>query len=89
MSAPRLDIGVIAGNRRFHALNPVSYVQALVGAEERHDGTVEVSRTRFDGMTDFALVEAHHTFICDHPQVIAKTLRFLQSGEFADDAQEV
>ncbi|MAG98650.1 MAG: alpha/beta fold hydrolase [Alphaproteobacteria bacterium] len=89
LGAPGLEVGVIAGNRRFHALNPISYVQALVGSEESHDGTVEVSRTRFDGMTDFTVVAAHHTFICDHPQVIGKTVRFLRSGRFDDEPQDV
>ena len=89
LGAPGLEVGVIAGSRRFHALNPISYVQALVGSEEPHDGTVEVSRTRFDGMTDFTVVAAHHTFICDHPQVIAKTVRFLRSGRFDDEPRDV
>jgi hypothetical protein len=88
LGAPGLEIGVIAGNRRFHALNPISYVQALVGSDEPHDGTVEVSATRFEGMTDFAVVAAHHTFICDHPEVIAKTVRFLQQGRFGDEPKD-
>lgn len=31
--------------------------------------------------------QAHHTFICDHPQVIAKTVRFLQQGRFGAEPQ--
>jgi hypothetical protein len=48
-----------------------------------HDGTVAVTSTRLEGMADFLVVDAHHTFICRHPEVIRATLSFLQSGRFS------
>ena len=82
LGAPAAEIGVIAGDRRFHPLNPTSYMSALVGNDHDHDGTVEVASTRLGAMTDFLVVRANHTFICDHPEVIRQTMHFIDTGMF-------
>lgn len=83
LGLPATEFGIIAGSRRFHPLNPISYVNALRDLEYEHDGTVEIENTRLPGMKDFLVVTAHHTFICNHPQVICQTITFLKSGVFA------
>ncbi len=85
LGAPAAEIGVIAGDRRFHPLNPTSYMNALVGNHDAHDGTVEVASTRLAGMADFVVVGANHTFICNHPEVIRQTVHFLDTGRFRHD----
>ena len=85
LGVPPTEIGVIAGERRFHPLNPSAYMNALIGNDRPHDGTVEVASTRLAGMADFLVVGANHTFICDHPEVVRQTLNFLDIGRFARD----
>ncbi len=87
LGTPAAEIGIIAGVRRFHPLNPTSYFNALTHAGARHDGTVEVERTKLPGMADFIAVDAHHTFICGEPEVARQTLAFLAAGAF-DHARE-
>jgi hypothetical protein len=82
LGVPDTEIGVIAGTRRLHLFNPISWINLHFGADEPHDGTVEVARTRLPGMTDFITIDAHHTFICDHPLVIRQTITFLRTGRF-------
>ena len=85
LGAPAAEIGVIAGNRRFHPLNPTSYMNAMIGNDRDHDGTVEVASARLAAMADFLVVPASHTFICDHPEVIRQTIHFLGTGRFRRD----
>ncbi len=85
LGAPAAEIGVIAGDRRFHPLNPTSYMNALIGNDHAHDGTVEVASARLGAMADFLVVRANHTFICDHPEVIRQTVHFLDTGRFRRD----
>ena len=82
LGLPRPEFGVIAGSRRFHLLNPISYINALRGLEYGHDGTVEIENTKLPGMRDFLVVTAHHTFICNHPQTLCQTIAFLRTGAF-------
>jgi triacylglycerol lipase len=83
LGLPPVEIGVIAGTRGFHPLNPSSWLNTLVGNEGRHDGTVELDSAMLPGMQDFMSVDLAHTFICDDDRVIAATLNFLKQGSFA------
>ena len=87
LGTPEAEIGIIAGMRRFHPLNPTSYFNAFAGAGADHDGTVELERTKLAGMADFIAVEAHHTFICGEPEVARQTLAFLETGAFDHDGE--
>lgn len=82
LGTPPMEIGVIAGTRGFHPLNPSSWMNTLLGNEGIHDGTVELDSAMFPGMQDFLSVDVAHTFICDDPKVIAAVLAFLQAGRF-------
>lgn len=84
ISLPQADLGVIAGTRRIHPLNPSSWINALHGVDEPHDGTVEVRSAEMPGVKDSLRLDASHTFIADDPRTIAATIRFLRSGHFKE-----
>ncbi|MBM3554437.1 MAG: alpha/beta fold hydrolase [Alphaproteobacteria bacterium] len=90
LGIPKAEIGIIAGNRRFHPRNPTSYINAGLelwrgDALPPHDGTVEVENTRIEGMSDFILLPAHHSFLPDQPEVARQTIAFLGHGRFLHD----
>ena len=45
-----------------------------------------VAETRLPGMSDFALVDASHTWILDHPRTGELVVQFLEHGRFANAA---
>lgn len=69
------ELGVIAGTA---SRNPFSAL--FVDGES--DGTVTVSSTRLEGMTDFVTVDSSHTFIMRSDEALAETVHFLRSGAF-------
>ena len=89
LGLPQAEYGIIAGSNRFHLLNPISYVNAMIGLECEHDGTVEIENTRLPDMNDFLIVTAHHTFICNHPETVEQTITFLQNGTFIHPPSDV
>ncbi len=82
LGVPDAEIGIIAGIGVFHPLNFISYVNLFHRAGEAHDGTVELANTRLAEANDSVIIDAHHTFICDHDEVIQETGTFLRSGAF-------
>lgn len=81
-AAPAADIGVIAGTRTWHPLNPGSWFNRLLALPRPHDGTVELESTALPGMRDFISVHVIHGRIASHPEVIRQTLHFLAHGNF-------
>lgn len=69
-------LGIIAGDR---SIDPVSSFLLIPGPD---DGKVAVSRTMVEGMADFTVIHATHTFMMDNPQVISNTLLFLRESRF-------
>jgi len=47
------------------------------------DGTVAVESARIEGMADFRIVPATHTFIMRHPEAVQEVLHFLDQGRFS------
>lgn len=82
LGIPEAEIGIIAGTRQLHPLNPNSWFNRLMGNRAAHDGTVEVSSTHLETERDFVTVDATHTLICDDPEAIRQTVSFLRSGRF-------
>jgi glycerol-3-phosphate O-acyltransferase len=82
LGAPPCEVGVVAGTRSFHPLQPTSYYSSLVRPPGSHDGTLYVDETRLAGMTDFVAVNANHMFIMDHDEAVRQTLAFLERGRF-------
>lgn len=71
------ELGVIAGNR---TIDPIT--SSVL--ENPDDGRVSVEDTRLDGMADFVVVEHSHAFMMRMRRPIELTIRFLNSGSFAD-----
>jgi triacylglycerol lipase len=74
------ELGVIAGNR---SLNPL-FSAWIPGPD---DGTVSVRRAAVEGMRDFLVVPASHTFIMRRASVASQVAWFLQHGHFRRDAE--
>ncbi len=83
---PPEPFAVIAGHRALTLGNPTSWLaQALkiFGPGVEHDGTIAVDETLHPKMSDFALVDASHTGLLDHPFTARLTVEFLEDGRFA------
>jgi triacylglycerol lipase len=75
------QVGVIAGTR---SINPLSW-RVIPGPD---DGVVSVESAKVRGMSDFITVRHSHTFIMNAPDVIAQTLRFLETGTFEHEVHQ-
>ena len=49
--------------------------------EGENDGIVRVQAGRIEGLDDFKIVHADHTFITSHPEVLVSADRFLRTGK--------
>ena len=74
------ELGIIAGSR---TIDPITS-SVLKNPD---DGRVSVDDTRLDGMDDFVVVEHSHAFMMRMREPIELTVRFLQTGTFADPVQ--
>ncbi len=83
--APPAPFAVIAGTRGASLGNVPSWMiraLSLIPAGEPSDGTVTVAETRLPGMTDFAEVDASHTWLMNHPATRELVLHFLHHRRF-------
>ena len=71
------ELGIIAGNR---TIDPIT--SSVL--ENPDDGRVSVEDAKLDGMADFVVVEHSHAFMMRMRRPIDLTIRFLNSGSFAD-----
>ena len=74
------ELGIIAGSR---TIDPIT--SSVL--ENPDDGRVSVYDTRLDGMDDFVVVEHSHAFMMRMREPIELTIRFLQTGAFADPVE--
>lgn len=79
---PPHPFAVIAGDRGRSLSNVPSWVVGGLHGEDPHDGTVAVAETALDGMADFALIHASHTWIMNHPAAAPLITGFLERGAF-------
>lgn len=89
LGVPKAEIGIIAGVRPFHPFNPVSWVNLFHYAGHEHDGTVELHNTHLKEATDSIAIDAHHTFMCNHPMVIEQTLYLFPTAVFVIEGRFV
>ncbi|RZT97998.1 esterase/lipase family protein [Rivibacter subsaxonicus] len=70
-------VGILTGNDR-------TYIDELLSGfiPGPNDGKVSVERAKVDGMTDFMVLPATHTFIVNDPVAIDQTLYFLSNERF-------
>lgn len=73
------ETGVIAGTRSINWINSSTMI------EGKDDGKVSVERTQVEGMSDFRVVPATHTFIMKKRNVIELAIRFIATGEFGEE----
>ncbi|MBC8126471.1 MAG: alpha/beta fold hydrolase [Gloeobacteraceae cyanobacterium ES-bin-144] len=69
------EVAVIMGNR-----SPLPVFKCLL--EETNDGIVSASRGNLQGLSEFTIIDADHTFIQMHPEAIRLILEFLKSGRW-------
>ncbi len=69
------ELGVIAGNA---SLNPL-YSMLIPGPD---DGKVAVAKARVEGLKDFIVLDASHSFLMNNAEVIRQSLFFLRRGRF-------
>jgi hypothetical protein len=85
--APPTPTGVIAGTLGPSLGNPPSWLTtglSILDRAQPNDGTVLVSETHHPAMTDFATVEASHTWIMNHPRTQALVVHFLRYRRFGE-----
>lgn len=82
LGCPKAEIGVIAGTRRFHPVNPSAWINRLHGATEEGDGTVELDSALLPQAKGMITLDVSHTFMPSDPRVIAAALDFLRDGCF-------
>lgn len=75
----KFEVGVITGDRTTNLL-----LSAFIPG--RNDGKVSVASARLEGMKDFLVIPATHTFIMRNRTAIDQAIRFLESGAFDHDA---
>ncbi len=75
LGPPTFEFAVIAGNR---TIDPVTSSML----DNPDDGKVSVSDTKLEGMQDFRVVGASHTFIMQKQEVIGLVKNFLRTGNF-------
>ena len=69
------ELGIITGNR---SSNPI-FSSMIEGPD---DGKVSIERAKIEGMTDFLVLSATHTFIMRNNEAIRQSLYFLENGRF-------
>lgn len=70
-------IGVIAGNK------PLGSGMLFVRLKKPHDGTVQLSESKFEKMTDYRIVATNHMGLLFSREVVKEVITFLQSGGFS------
>lgn len=82
---PPKPCGVIAGTQSVALNNPTSWVSSsfkLMPPLEPSDGTISVAETKLESMTDFATVDASHTWIMNHRPTRDLVVRFIETQHF-------
>ena len=74
---PGIEAAVIMGNRC-----SIPWFRGLL--DKDNDGIVSAPKGKIDGLRGFKVVDADHTFIQVHPEVIRMCMEFLKSGEWHD-----
>jgi pimeloyl-ACP methyl ester carboxylesterase len=77
-------LGVLAGNER-------TAIDSLLseGIDEPSDGKVTVEEAKVEGMADFRVLPANHTFILSDAETFRQVLHFLREGHFTAEQDGV
>ena len=75
LKAPYYTVGVIAGSRPFSKF----FDSSLEGV---HDGLVTVESAKLEGMSDFIVINVHHSRMKRDPRVFEQVIHFLKHARF-------
>ena len=75
------EVGILTGRR---TVNPI--LSLLIPGQD--DGKVSITSAQLEGMADFRVIPASHTFIMNNRLAIEQTLAFLANGKFAPDTEQ-
>jgi pimeloyl-ACP methyl ester carboxylesterase len=73
----RQQFGVIAGSK------PLGIGMLLGSLEKPHDGTVMLSESKLEGMSDYRVMRTNHMGLLFSRQVAEEVIRFLKTGRFS------
>jgi len=74
----KVDSAIIMGKQ-----SAIPFFRKLL--DEDNDGIVSVERGKVDGMNEFRVFNADHTFIASDPKVMQMTQHFLRTGKLNED----
>jgi len=79
---PEIETGIIAGNKKYNPVIPVSWFYKVATGDAPGDGVVELSNTQCRTMADFIVLPLHHSFMMWDSKLIKQIVHFLENGNF-------
>jgi len=79
---PHIETGIIAGNKKYNPMIPVTWFYKVATGDAPGDGVVELSNTQCRIMADFIVLPLHHSFMMWDSQLIKQIIHFLENGNF-------
>ncbi len=79
---PNIETGIIAGDKNFTPLIPVTWFYKKASQNAPGDGIVEIANTQCKNMTDFIVMPLHHSFMMWNNSLVEQCLSFLKHGRF-------
>jgi len=79
---PEIETGIIAGNKKYNPVIPVTWFYKVATGDAPGDGVVELSNTQCRTMADFIVLPLHHSFMMWDSQLIKQIIHFLENGNF-------
>jgi triacylglycerol lipase len=80
LGKPSFKLGIITGDKS------INWILSMM-IEGTDDGKVSVENAKLEGMVDFIVIPATHTFIMNNDLAIEQTLHFLEHGRFMPQEQ--
>lgn len=79
---PQIETGIIAGNKQYSLIVPVTWFYKTATDNAPGDGVVELYNTQCRKMSDFIVLPLHHSFMMWDSQLIEQVIHFLQFAKF-------
>jgi len=80
---PQIETGIIAGNKQYSVIVPVTWFYKTATNNAPGDGVVELYNTQCRKMSDFIVLPLHHSFMMWDSQLIEQVIHFLQYAKFS------
>jgi len=85
---PTIETGIIAGNKKYNPVIPVTWFYKTATNDAPGDGVVELSNTQCRIMADFIVLPLHHSFMMWDSQLIKQVMHFLENACFIHPSGE-